>query len=166
MDSLTRNVTIHKPSINSIKRKRVETVKQDELEDTLAWFEETVNEARNSSRESTQLVKITSLKPQSLICCIHSLINLAGIYVSKILDLELDLEQIATLNLSSSSSLLQDSVCSITRQLTGTSSPYLDHLNKWHQEGNIHIVINNIEAYGSKTLDKLLQLGIAGLIYI
>jgi hypothetical protein len=149
MDSLTRNIIIHRPEVN-IKRKRQVVSRPEELEETLAWFEQMINEARNSVRDATQLVKITSLKPQSLICCI---------YVSKIIDLELDLNQLATINLSSSNSLLQDTVCSITRQLTGTSSPYLDHLNKWFEDGNINIVINNIEAYGSKTLEKLLQLG-------
>jgi hypothetical protein len=156
-DSLTRNIILHRPGLGvNVKRKRKETSNPVELEETLAWFDDMVNEARNSARDSTQLIKITSLKPQSLICCI---------YVSKIIDLELDLQQLATINLSSSSSLLQDTVCSITRQLTGTSSPYLDHLNKWHQDGNIHIVINNIEAYGSKTLEKLLQLGITRFPY-
>jgi hypothetical protein len=155
MDSLTRNTLIHTPyPKNSIKRTRKEIFQSDELRDTLAWFEEAVNEARNAGGTSDQLAKITCLKPQSLTCCI---------YVSKILDLSLDLDQVATLNLSSSTSLLLDSISSITRQLTGTSSPYLDHLNKWHQQGNIHIVINNIEAYGAKTLEKLLRLGIARL---
>ncbi|KAL3901268.1 MAG: hypothetical protein SGCHY_000725 [Lobulomycetales sp.] len=135
MDSLTRTIQIHRPPLQTERRSRAVPVA---VADASCEF---------PSASDKLLKGLSSLPPPDpLIRCI---------YVSK----RPLVDGLSSAAYVSPAASLLETVQSITRQLTGSTSPYLDILRAWHTPGTtIHIVLNEIESFDTETLNLLLNL--------